>query len=184
LTVYSEDVSIASTAAELEFSRVYEPNLTEAYGIGRTGSIFARLAVVLRQLKLKTAYTSRLVYSPEKLGFMLTELAKEVDRPGTEPSANLKYSNSPNSLIIDPGKKGQKLSLTSTREQILDSLQKHEHNIEAAVAITSSELDDVELESARDRALKFVGKKIVLNNGDNSVVINDQELVATLKLPT
>ncbi|PIY80487.1 MAG: hypothetical protein COY80_02665, partial [Candidatus Pacebacteria bacterium CG_4_10_14_0_8_um_filter_42_14] len=157
---------------------------TDAYGIGRTGSILSRLVVILRQLKLKTPYTSRLVYSPEKLSFMLSELAKEVDRPGTEPTANLKYSNSPNSLNIDPGKEGQKLSLPGTKERILDSLQRREHNIDAVIAITSSTLSDSEIESSKERALSFVGKKIVLNNGDNSVIITDQELISALKLPT
>lgn len=184
LTIKTNDASISSSAAELEFSRSYEPNLTEAYGIGRTGSIVSRLMVILRQLKLKTPYTSQLVYSPEKISFVLTELAKEVDSPGTKPTANLKYANSPKSLTIDPGERGQKLSLAGTKELILESLQKGEHDIEAVMAITSSELSDAEIESSRDRALKFVGKKIVLNNKDSSVIISDQELVSVLELPS
>ncbi|PIY80389.1 MAG: hypothetical protein COY80_03155, partial [Candidatus Pacebacteria bacterium CG_4_10_14_0_8_um_filter_42_14] len=50
VTILAGENSIASTAAELELSRVYEPNLTDAYGIGRTGSILSRLVVILRQL--------------------------------------------------------------------------------------------------------------------------------------
>ncbi|PIR61279.1 MAG: hypothetical protein COU68_00275, partial [Candidatus Pacebacteria bacterium CG10_big_fil_rev_8_21_14_0_10_45_6] len=183
-TIVVDDIAVASSSSELGLSRMIDQELEKAFAIGRQGSLLHRVNAFVTALFKKQSFTTRLAYQKQPLTDLITKLATQVDYPGIEPQATLKYSGSVRSLKIDPGSFGRKVNQAATREAAVRAANQGTFEITAVVASTSGELSEFEALAAQERAAKFVGKKITLKNEDQSVTLRDQKLVQLLAFPT
>lgn len=183
LVIVADDITISSNSAELGVTRLIDQELENAFAVGRQGSLIRRSRDFTRSLLSRQSFSTKLAYNKASVSELTNTLAAQVDYPGVEPHATLKYNGSAQSLSIEPGSFGRKVNQAATREIIQRSLNQEIYDITAVVASTAGELNEDEVIAARERAAKFVGKKVVLKNEDQSVALNDQELIALLAFP-
>jgi len=184
LQLRANDIVVSSSSAELGMTRTIDAQLEQAFAVGRQGSIWRRSRDFAKALFKKQSFTTQLTYHDASLRELIASLAKQIDYAGAQPRATLRYSGSPNSISIDPGKFGRKLSQAATKNEITHALNQKKYAVQAVVASTAGELSKLEVIAAEDRATKFVGKKIALTNDDQQVLLHDQELVALLSFPS
>ncbi len=183
LMLAGDDKTIASSSSELGVTRLIDSELEKAFAIGRQGSIWKRTIAFLKTLLRPQYFSTKLAYQNQALTDLMNELAAQVDSPGEDPRATLKYSDSAQSLSIKPGSYGRKVNQAATKEVIQRSLNQNTYEVAAVVASTAGQLNQDEVAAARKRAEKYVGKKVVLQNEDQSVTLRDQELIALLSFP-
>ncbi|MDA1080008.1 MAG: VanW family protein [bacterium] len=183
LTLSADAISISSSSAELGVQRLIDTELEQAFAVGRQGSLVERIGIFLQAFFKQQHFSTKLAYQPQQLTDLTSALASEVDILGTEPSARLRYSGTPQSLTIEPGSFGRKLNQAATRETIQRSLNQGIYEVTAVVASTAGELDKEQVAAAKERASTYIGKKITIQNEDQSVILHDQELIALLAFP-
>ncbi|OGJ39211.1 MAG: hypothetical protein A3A82_00190 [Candidatus Pacebacteria bacterium RIFCSPLOWO2_01_FULL_47_12] len=184
VSVRVDDIIVSSSSAQLGLTRLVDPALEQAFAVGRQGSLWRRSLAFVKALGKKQTFSTRLAYQSEPLSNLISNLANQVDYPGKEPQAKLKYSGSSQSLSIAVGSFGRKLNQAATKEVVMRALNQAEFAMTAVVASTAGELSEAELTLAQARAGQFVGKKVALVNDDQRVLVNDQELIALLAFPS
>lgn len=180
LTVAVNDISISSSSAELGLHQTHKDSIDQAFKIARSKNPIKNIKQLAQLISRPQTVSLHTTYEAQQVATMVKELAKKVDIIGVEPSAKLQYSGSPSSLIINPGKIGREVQQNLTSSTILDAADSQTYDFEAIVASTATELNTQQVESFREKALPFVGKRIYLKSNGTSLKIGDQEIISLL----
>lgn len=183
LTLQVDDISVASSSAELGLHRDYDQALTAAFAAGREGALPDRLITIADLHFRPTYFLSGVAFNPAQTQAMIAELARAVDAAPTPSSAQLKTSGVASSLTLDPGTAGRELELERTQELVLASALTPNTTLEAPVASVGSQLNPEQVAIARERASALVGKKIILHSSDSTLQLSDQTLIGFLTFP-
>ncbi|MBU0576063.1 VanW family protein [Patescibacteria group bacterium] len=182
VTLSVDDIKLASSSAELGLFREHNQSLAQAYEIGRVGFPLKRLWVLTKASFIPLEFHTQLEYDEAAVVSFVSEFEKLVNLVGDEPTAKLKYSGSPTSLVIDPGKPGREIVLNDTVRLVLTQVNS-DQPIEARVASTSTVLNKEQITTAQERAGKLIGKRLILRADNTRLELNDQKLVSLLTFP-
>ncbi len=175
-------VMVASESSQLGLKRNYREVLNQAYNFGRVGFPLKKAKILLQTLIDEPTYETSLTYDQDQLEQFVSLLKKEIDYPAKEAVAQLKYSGSPQSLVVDPGKNGRELLVAATLDLIKDEVG-HAATISAKVASISAQLDEQQVEAAQERAAALVGKRLLFQTEAVRLELNDQKLISFLAFP-
>lgn len=187
ITLVVDDISVSSSAAQLQIEKEYAGVLSEAFQVGRTGFPLTRIATVFRLRTNHQNFESDWKVSAENIEPLIASLAAQVDVEGKVPAATLTYSGNPESIVIEPGFIGRAVETSDLSKTLIELVSETEQleslQLQAPVASTAAELTAEQSEAARERAQVFVGKKIIFSADELSEILNDQDLVSLLALP-
>jgi len=184
LTLQVDDISIASSAAELGGHFDYDATIHKAYQNGRQDTYLSRAWRVISPWTPVKEFSTPFQLDKELLKQEVALLANKVDIPAEEPAAALKISGAVGSLKLRPGKSGRKINQEETLQKISERIQQTDLYIPASVASISAGLSPDQIEPAMARAKKYVGKKITLRAENIFREMNDQLIINVLAFPS
>ncbi len=183
LQLVVDDITLASSSAELGLHYDLDSTLNAALAYGKTGPLPRRLLQILKLQVQPLALESALAFDPLKVETMVAIFKTRVDTPNQEPQATLTVSHNPQSLKINPGQPGRAVNSQTTMEH-LQAAAGHDSPILAAdVASVGAQLSPDEITQARTRVTRYVGKRAVFRHSDASLTLTDQDMVSLLALP-
>ncbi len=134
------------------------------------------------ELQISPVYS----FSSDKVRLLVEALKLKVDLASKEPSAVLAKSGIISSLSISNGVLGHELSAAQVMQTIQSTAALPDQ--ELRLSFTSENkgvvLNELQLEAARLRATKLIGKQLTLKTPDRAITTNDQKLVGLLSLPS
>ncbi len=160
--------------SELELSYDIEKDVNSAYSVGRNKNPFR--AYLEKWHAWKGEINLPLSYSLNQsaLGQKLEEISQAIFIPAIEPQILL----SGKQIIIDPGKDGQEADLKLLREKVnLNLVQLSSEPISLPIIFTTPKLTPAELEKTKERAEKFLDKKIELVLEEESQTLMEKDLI-------
>lgn len=190
-----DDISVASTAAELELHYELPIVVNQAYEYGRVGFPLYRLWLIVKSQLQPVEFIPEVRYNQEKMMALANQLSTLVNIAGKKPQATLRQTFSTASLDIHPGKIGRELDLEETQRELaqktspqafLNNLENSPNNtliITAKVASTAAELSEEQVATAKNRATQLVGRRIIARAEDVRLELDDQTIVSLLQLP-
>jgi len=184
LTLQVDDISVASSAAQLGGHFNYDATIEKSFNAGRSDSYLSRVWRVTSPWLTSHEFTTPYELDESLLKQEVAALAEKVNTPAEEPSAVLKLSGVASTLKISPGRTGRKVSEEETLQKILERVQQTDVHVPATVASISAGLNPDQIEPALARAKKFVGKKITLRAENVFREMNDQLLINILAFPS
>lgn len=130
--------------------------------------------------------TTHPTFTGENIRTVVSATKQRFDKPGTEPTARLKYTGSPASLTIEKGTQGYEVDDAQALIQLqhIAGDPNQVIRVEIQKKIVGKQLSDTELVAAKERATKLVGKQLTLKTPDRSYTTNDQKMVSLLAFPT
>jgi vancomycin resistance protein YoaR len=182
-----DDIVVASSAAQLQLRRDVESSVATAAERAQNSSGLKRLGYLMGILPAPAKLHSAVLLEEAALTSQVEALKQHVDIEGATPSATLGTSGVVGSLIIDAGRPGRVVDAAQTLEQAKQSLQSPDLTpvleITALVSSTSAVLEESQVAPSKERAAKFVGKRLAFRTDRSVLELNDQDLVKTLALP-
>ncbi|MBL8031897.1 MAG: peptidoglycan binding domain-containing protein, partial [Candidatus Doudnabacteria bacterium] len=184
-----EGQTISSSSAQLQAYRDLPQALDEARHQNQEQTWWKRLQIIMCWQNQPLALESKIRYNTQALNELLELFNQQVKVASTEPHATLTTSGNVNTLKIVNGSFGRELNQEATRHSIsqaVSQLQIESNGtlaLEAQIASTGAQLSETELTAARERATKFVGKKITWSGADQRLHLTDQDLVKLLTFP-
>lgn len=182
ITLAVEDIALSSTSAQLGLEPEYQRVVAQAYEVGRVGNV----SDILSQLYLTFAKTIHLPLTYQLNPAAVTEFVslfkEEVDIQGSTPSAELAVSGSVGSITINPGELGRELNLDQTVMLVLQHPTQTRFD-ELPIASTSAVLSPEEIETAREKSARFVGRRFIFTKDNVRMVLNDRLLISILAFP-
>jgi vancomycin resistance protein YoaR len=179
-TLSVDDISLSSSSAELGLTTDFNTAIQEVYKKQHKDNSFINSINALLAFFQKNEVTASQKYEESKLEGFLNHFNQKIELIGENPSVSLKISNTPNSIIVFPGKPGRELEKESTSIKILEGLQSNQYQVDAEIASTSSMLNKEEIDTTIDRANKFVGTELTIIADDQKFYINDKELIGLI----
>lgn len=177
--------SISTT--DLGLSQNPDLSIKEAMQYGKSGPWTKRLAeisqLILQDKHLHVARSIR----QDALQAWVESLAKSIDKPGKKPSVSLRTSGSPQSLSVFVGVEGREVQKKTLQEAIVAALNNTSKTEIDPISISVDEvraLSSDEVGFIKERALPFIGKKILFQADDASFTVNDQKIISALAIPT
>lgn len=123
LIVNVDDISLASSSAELGYKNDYAEIITTVYTKQhKKNSLFTALSALFSYFNT-SEYTAPKTYDKTKLAEFLTLLNQKVELIGQNPSVEQKISGSAKSIVVFAGKPGRKIDQVKTVEKITAALQ-------------------------------------------------------------
>lgn len=179
ITLRSEGQSIASSAAELGLHRNSTGAVEQAFQVGRSDDYLRNLSEIAETYLQGKIYTSALEFEPEKVQEFVTTLAVQSHSPGEEAKAVIQNG----AVTIFPGKKGRSIPIEDTVIQLLSAQKNNPIDLTVTMVPSGTELDAVQIEQAKFRAEKYLGKSIEAKQDVTTVILSDADLVSTLTFP-
>lgn len=183
VTLGVDDISIASSSAELGFRRTHEKAFAQAMAVGRKEHFFAKWWRLLSPNAVMREFASTYEFDQEKVTQLIQELAKRVDVVGEEPAAKLRVSQSAGSLEILRGKVGRAVNQEETQKVFAATQKSESFSVPAAVASTAATLSDEQAKLALERSKKLVAKALIFRADNVFTRLNDQRLIRLLAFP-
>ncbi|HYD34858.1 MAG TPA: VanW family protein [Vitreimonas sp.] len=183
ITLYSEEHTLASSAAELALHREHDQAVTQAFALGRSENWLTRLTTPFKLLLQPQRFTSQLAFDETAVKNFVAEFATLADEPGVEPSATLRVAGAPASLTINKGETGMIVNQPATVQTVLGSLHTQTASLSALLTTNTRALTEEELPAAQERAARLVNQKVTLKNAEGSIKLSDQDLVNLLAFP-
>jgi vancomycin resistance protein YoaR len=175
-----DDVSLASSSAELGYTTDFNTTIKEVYLNQHTNNkVLNSINALLAFIKTNNNTASQ-KYDKNKRDEFLTQFNQKIELVGEDPSVALKINNSPNSIVVFSGKPGRELERKTTEESIISALQNDQYQVTAKIASTSSVLNKQEIDTTIYRATKFLGKELTIIAEDKKFYLNDKELVGLI----
>lgn len=184
ITLRVDDIQISSSSAQLAVENPYPALLDQVFAEQQAQSGLLLGLQVLTSYTKPAHFRAELEYDAASAKEFVTALAAKVDIQGSEPAAQLKISNNPDTIVIHPGEPGRKVSIPETITQLNNQLQAGEFVTEAVVASTSAPLTEAAQIAARERAVRLVGKTLKIWTSEKTLEYADTDLVALLTFPT
>ncbi len=177
VTLKVDDISLASSSSELEHSMNYQQAIQDTYTNQHKNNSFKTAIAALSAFFTNTEIIAPTTYSQDKVENMILELNKKVELTGENPSVTLYTPNSSSSLQISEGIPGRTIQTQETVAKILSDIQETDYEIEALVASTSSILSEQDVIDQTNRAIPYVGEKLVVSVEDTKFYLSDQDLL-------
>lgn len=180
ITIRANDQSVASSTAELGLHEEFDSALNQGIQFGRSQGFFQNLANIFQAWTQTKVFRSELAFDPVEVQDFVNQLAIKANQPGEDPKATLKG----NTVEVTPGKMGTTIVIEETTKNILAAANTPTREFSAPFQSTGTQLTQVQIEEAKRRAEKLIGKSI---NGKVDVVsvnIPDTLLVQSLAFPS
>lgn len=144
-----------------------------------------RFLFALQSLFVRHDYSVRYHFAQSKIQTWVANFAETVNSPDVIPRAVLGRPNQPSTLSIERGEAGLTLDVELTTKQIEDNFNHQRLTTSAIFKPLVQPLTEAEVVASKERAEKFVGKTLELQNPHlhPSVIISDQDLISLLALP-
>lgn len=185
ITLQVDDISIASSSAELGLQRNTEYLLEVALLHGKEQSFITRMVHILRSLTTPTILYTDFTFDEEKINRFISVLNTEVEIEGTDPAVSLTYSGNPQSIRVFEGKVGRRIEPDHTKQRLVQSVAAKTYLADAKVASTSSELSTDEAILFEEEAKKYVGKSLEFTHSkDTTIRVSDQDIISLLTYPS
>lgn len=176
LLLFYEDKIVEAKLKDLDISNNLEQTIEEAFNANHQNF----------KLQKSNRYYVKLNYNEDKIKTLIVDLKNKIDSAGQLPSIELKNKE----IQINLGQTSNELSVDETWQAIseqflnrnLRDISKENLKVEAIVSHPILALDKLQAETAKNRAQKIVGQKLVLNYEYQKVEILDKELVSFLNL--
>lgn len=114
---------------------------------------------------------------------VVADLANIVDTAGAYPSATLVYSGAPGSLQLENGQIGQELDQPQVVTQLMSLDILTQPSLQIELVPTGLELNLDQMEAAQQRALSFVGQQLMVSTSDQTLLVEDTQLIELLQFP-
>lgn len=177
ITLTSEDEKYEINLKELGFSYNLKTSSLAAYGITRTGNITFDTIKKIRLLFEKEAIGLRINLDENKLLESLSVIAGQAATESVAPSVTFEKGL----VLVNPGKKGNKIDLRALRVEIGKALSLRETN-PIIIKFTPDDPTLTENEADRfgKRAESLVGKKLILEFEFSTFNFKENELFPLL----
>jgi vancomycin resistance protein YoaR len=154
-----------------------------ALSVGRSGDLKKDLADKISNLSDSVSVPIIYYFDESKLSEKIKSISSQIDIPAREPEVI--YDKVSGIVDVSPGENGQAVDESSLIREIKSVLSQAEDKIiEVPVISLQPKLNDLQLESAKLRAQRLVGKKVVVNFADEGQKweLSDEELVTWVDL--
>lgn len=180
ITLSVGTTTVASSAADLGLHKEYDSAISQAFQYGRSQGLVQNMKNVLGSYVQGRNFTAPLAFDPLKVQDFVTLLSTQVHQSGESPYAQLK-----NGFVeIFPGKMGQALVIEDETKQILLSANGTNTQFTAQLKPNGIQLSQIQIDEAKARAEKFVGKSIEGKYDITRINLDDVTLVNMLAFPT
>jgi len=160
---------------DINFSYDLEKTIQKAYCDTRTGNLFYDLCRKINILFQKKNLGLEIIIDETILKKEIQELGKSIEIKPVKPSVLLLNST----INIQEGIKGKVIDYLKLRADIGKNLAfLEEYDLEIPFRQEGTTLNTIEIEIAKERASKIIGKNIVLKHNDLSFNLNDQILIS------
>ena len=160
--------------SELELSYDIERDVNLACQIGRNKNPFRAYLEKWQAWKGEINLPSSYSLNQSALEEKIEEISQAIFIPAIEPQIKI----SGKQIIIDPGKDGQEADLKLLQEKIKSNLfQLSSESISLSIIYTTPKLSPQQLEKTKERAEKFLDKKIELVLGGESQTLTEKDLI-------
>ena len=171
------DLRWSTPSASLGYKRISDTALSQAFEVGRTGSIQEKLQAIQGK---PAQFSSSYQWDEALLQQWIASIAQEINIGGRPAAISLKKSGEKESLQVERGIPTQSLDVETTRSAV-ETQRPPFAPIELQVHRTES-VSEIGLKLAEQRAAAFVGKKIRYVAELNRFELNDQEIVDLIDL--
>lgn len=187
LTLFYQDKKIETKLSELGIKDNLDETLEKVFIDSHSSNGLKRIGQTINSNFYINRNYVGLSYDQEKIKTVITVLKEAVDYAGEKPSAILKNKE----VQILKGETSNDLQIDETwqilHQQVLSKnlrdLEAKDLEVEALVTHSISSLGDLQIETSRSRAEKFIDKKITLKYEYQKVELIDQDLINFLSLP-
>ncbi|MBU0998360.1 VanW family protein, partial [Patescibacteria group bacterium] len=177
LNLVSKDDKYEINLKDLNFNYDFSKSVERAYYTTRSGNFFYDLGIKIKLLYKKENLGLEIVLDEKILEDKIQEFGKNLEVKPVEPNISLLN----NVINIQKGTKGVVIDYLKLRANIGKSLAFLEENeIEIPLMEEGDILNEIEIQSAKDRASKIIGKTIRLKYNESNFILNDQVLVGFL----
>jgi len=160
---------------DINFSYDLEKTIQKAYYDTRTGNFFYDLCRKINILFQKENLGLEIIIDEKILKEKIQELGKNIEIKPVEPSVSLLNST----INVQEGTKGKIIDYLKLRANIGKNLAfLEEYDLEIPLMQEGTTLNKIEIQIAKERASKIIGKNIVLKYNESNFNINDQILIS------
>lgn len=173
---------VNTDTVELGLAYNFENASRKAFLVGKEGKLRDRFLTLLKSFTKTQEIEAKLEFQNKELATeLLTDLKLMVDVIGEDPSAQLATSGQPQSLVINPGQPGRVLDIEASYKRLNKLANQGVFEAPAHVVSTSVQLDENEIEEAKQRAQKLVGKTMELTNSTQNRLPANHNLSAEVQ---
>lgn len=184
VTANFESRSIASSSGELGLHHEVSHVLDAAFSLGHETNVIRRFKSSLSTLIKPVQFSTQLAFNHDQVASFIDQVKEQAEVPGENPSVTLKSSNNKGSLVVFPGKLGKKVQTLELEQQIQQQANAHEDRVIAVpFEVSNFVLTSEQQDQAKKRAENFVGKTIKVSSPDQTIRLEDRDLVKLLQLP-
>lgn len=183
ITLQADGVSVSSSAADLNIQLDYKNAIDQAYKVGHEKFFWDGALRLIFNKPPKQAFTTQITVDESKVKELITLLKTKVDKPSVAPTAVLGTSGKVATLKINEGKNGLEIHEDEATAEVKETIIGGGSTILLETATVSAQLNVDQVKAASDRAGKLIGKQLTFTANDITEQLNDQKIIALLKLP-
>lgn len=177
LYLVSKENKYEISLKDLNFNYDFSKSVERAYYTTRSGNFFYDLGIKIKLLYKNENLGLEIVLDEKILEDKIQEFGKKLEVKPVEPNVSLLN----NVINIQKGTKGVVIDYLKLRANIGKSLAFLEENeIEIPLMEEGDILNEIEIQSAKDRASKIIDKAIRLKYNESNFILKDQDLVGFL----
>jgi vancomycin resistance protein YoaR len=177
LYLVNEDHKYEISLKDLNFSYDYSKSVQKAYKSTRSGNFFYDLGRKINLIYIKENLGLEIIIDENILEEKIKEFGKDFEIKPIEPNISLL-----NGIInVQKGTKGVVIDYLKLRADIGKSLAFLEkNNLIIPLKEEGKVLNEIDIQIAKDRAAKLIGKSLILKFNDLNFNLNDQVLISFL----
>ncbi|MCC6710735.1 MAG: VanW family protein [Candidatus Pacebacteria bacterium] len=189
----NESLNVTTNSAELAASYDYQTTINDILTNQQKNKLDWLKQLIFEPNKQKL-FVLPIKYDSDKLKLFVQNFKNKFDQPLDLPSVSLEITNSPQSLVLNPGSNTLAIKLDKTLEKITTELRETSHltnikkrpilSLEPELVWASKTLTPEEKVTALKTAQQLVGTELTLKYDVITKKINDQQLVSFLTFPT
>ncbi len=189
----NESLSVTTNSAELAASYDYQTTVNDILTNQQKNKLNWLKQLIFEPNKQKL-FVLPIKYDSDKLKLFVQNFKNKFDQPLDLPRVSLEITNSPQSLVLNPGSNTLAIELDKTLEKITTELRETSHltnikkrpilSLEPELVWASKTLTPEEKVTALKTAQQLVGTELTLKYDVITKKINDQQLVSFLTFPT
>lgn len=198
LKIDNPPINLSTTAKDLELKFDPQAAIETALLYGKTGPWIERTKILIGLVRRPLLVELKPQYNQTALEEMVVRAAQLIDQEHRPPSASLGQSSLIETLEIDPGQIGLTLDTEGGKHNLSNQIKQNARNTSVRARLsptlnldlteninsTGRSLSETEVQNAKQRAEKLVGKKLKLTSQVASFTLDDKELVSLLAFPT
>lgn len=174
LTLVYQDQAFKIKGEDINLSYDIDKSVNNAYGLVRTGNfpvdLFNKTALLFRPVNLPLVYS----IDESKLTKIISIIAGQISIDPVDPSVSM----SGNNIIVNKGLPGKEVDQVRLTEDIKKNISLNSSTqIQIPVNSVDNSIDEIEANNYHDRAIKLVGKEIVLKFEYTSLALNDSDIL-------